>query len=352
MRASKASASVSPVLSPGLYDNHSNCSGGSINEDDSNKGKRGRKRKVKEINDPLKEKVNAALRIHKLKTTQELAQQYNIEVDPSQFVKEQTINERIASSFTAKSHNFPKISCDVDDETKTKSELMHRFLSSTTPNDNDEILNDIDDDDHSFGHYDKYDNRISNEFSDPSLATCSNCIDLPAVNHYNFTTATTTTTSTNSNLNVNNNNNKSGCVKGVRDEINDEINDILSQLPPLNISEIDWGDDSNAISTSSHNHDYDQQLNEQFYNNNEETTIANDDNFRTRIDDDSLGVDVKLSHNNVSESDVEKVIESKWEFVNGCYDSEYDWRDWSEMTNSVSYNGDLLHILPYVNIDW
>jgi len=49
---------------------------------------------------------------------------------------------------------------------------------------------------------------------------------------------------------------------------------------------------------------------------------------------------------------VNKLLTSKWENVNGTYDSETDWREWDEMTNAVSYNGDLLHILPYVNINW
>lgn len=48
----------------------------------------------------------------------------------------------------------------------------------------------------------------------------------------------------------------------------------------------------------------------------------------------------------------ERFATQKWPFVNGVYDHEGQWRGWHEVTTGRSYGGDLLHMLPYVNIDW
>ncbi|XP_075528246.1 uncharacterized protein LOC142560204 isoform X1 [Dermacentor variabilis] len=48
----------------------------------------------------------------------------------------------------------------------------------------------------------------------------------------------------------------------------------------------------------------------------------------------------------------ERFATQQWEFVNGVYDHESQWRGWHEVTTGRSYGGDLLHMLPYVNIDW
>ncbi|CAN7938987.1 unnamed protein product, partial [Ixodes hexagonus] len=48
----------------------------------------------------------------------------------------------------------------------------------------------------------------------------------------------------------------------------------------------------------------------------------------------------------------ERFATDKWEFVNGLYDHRGEWRGWEEVTTAESVGGDVLHILPYVNIDW
>jgi len=74
------------------------------------------------------------------------------------------------------------------------------------------------------------------------------------------------------------------------------------------------------------------------------------------VDETSLSCSVKEGQESstlgVDENEVHKLCESKWEHVNGTYDSETEWREWNEMTSGVSYGGELIHILPYVNINW
>lgn len=241
-----------------------------------------RKRKVA---DPLREKITAALRLHKLKTTQELAQQFNIEIKSH----EDRINNSLNANH-AKSH-FPTIDFDAD-EAKTKSELMHRFLSSTT---------DAHEDQEEPDHHEAYGFLLNNNNNDNDNDVQNMCVPQEPK----------PTSSTSHHV----------------DSIEHEISDILSHLPPLNVSEIVWSE--------------------------YETDSDHDDN------QDECQQSVKKRHKkcpqrqrDVSEAHVEKLIEDRWENVNGCYDSETEWREWHEMTNAQTYNGDLLHILPYVHINW
>lgn len=48
----------------------------------------------------------------------------------------------------------------------------------------------------------------------------------------------------------------------------------------------------------------------------------------------------------------ERFATQEWEFVNGVYDHKGEWKGWHEVTTAHSYGGDILHMLPYVNIDW
>ncbi|OWF46211.1 mediator of RNA polymerase II transcription subunit 26-like [Mizuhopecten yessoensis] len=53
----------------------------------------------------------------------------------------------------------------------------------------------------------------------------------------------------------------------------------------------------------------------------------------------------------VSDQDVHRVLEEQWEGVNGVRNTYGSWCDWTQTMSSSSYNGDVLHILPYVLID-
>lgn len=48
----------------------------------------------------------------------------------------------------------------------------------------------------------------------------------------------------------------------------------------------------------------------------------------------------------------ERFVNERWEHVNGLYDASRQWKGWEEVTTGESVGGDILHILPYVNIDW
>ncbi|XP_067677681.1 mediator of RNA polymerase II transcription subunit 26-like [Haliotis asinina] len=52
-----------------------------------------------------------------------------------------------------------------------------------------------------------------------------------------------------------------------------------------------------------------------------------------------------------NESEVERLHSEEWDNVNGCYDVDMVWHDWSQTLSRSAYDGTLLHILPYVNID-
>lgn len=48
---------------------------------------------------------------------------------------------------------------------------------------------------------------------------------------------------------------------------------------------------------------------------------------------------------------VERIDQEHWPGVNGDYDNDGEWREWHEMTTAVNvYSGDIVNILPYVNI--
>ena len=53
----------------------------------------------------------------------------------------------------------------------------------------------------------------------------------------------------------------------------------------------------------------------------------------------------------VTSSVIERLHNDQWSAVNGQYDRFGDWRSWTQCMTSASYNGDSLHILPYVVVE-
>ncbi|GFY42922.1 mediator of RNA polymerase II transcription subunit 26 [Trichonephila inaurata madagascariensis] len=88
------------------------------------------------------------------------------------------------------------------------------------------------------------------------------------------------------------------------DPVDEEINKILSALPPINPAEIN-------------------------------------------LDDTSPSPQRRTS---VTEEDLSK-LNDRWEYVNGVYDCDGTWRPWQECTEQKSYMEESFQILPYVNID-
>jgi hypothetical protein len=274
---------------------------------------RGRKRKVEEVVDPLRDKLEAAKRISKLQTTQQLALKFKIEL-PNNQTNHRDNNDTIQCNINNNNSfdvNINSVS-QVDEQNNTKYELMQRFLSSSNPNQHEDRHQH--EDEHEDQHEDQHKHHIN-------------------------------------------------------DSIDREINDILSQLPPIHSNDLDldstqsqFFDHSNhsnqsfdyefenSISNSSNNNN-NSNSNEINVNNSSDNEI-NDftDGLENSVLEDNRDINIRLS--SVSETHVEKLNEEKWEYVNGTYDSETEWREWTQMTSAVSYNGDVLHILPYVDNNW
>lgn len=53
----------------------------------------------------------------------------------------------------------------------------------------------------------------------------------------------------------------------------------------------------------------------------------------------------------VNDETVERLHSEQWSGVNGHYDHRQQWNNWEQTYSMPSYDGDLLHILPYVVLD-
>jgi len=52
-----------------------------------------------------------------------------------------------------------------------------------------------------------------------------------------------------------------------------------------------------------------------------------------------------------TDADVDRLLSEQWPSVNGQYDHRGEWTDWTQSYSAVSYDGSLIHILPYVDSD-
>ena len=334
--------SDSPVVSPMVALNHSQQSPTLVDNDglkdnhkmDENRvhAKRGRKRKVKEVLDPLIEKLEARKRVQKAATTEELVQKFNIEVKESP----ELANNRIVTTIRTNKRHNKNVSNIDDNETESKSELMQRFLSSQSSNTSPAIQedNDYNYNSHSLGFGDRpvtspqSVSHSSGHCVHPSASSEQTSYPLPQTSYHQKTVSS--------------------------DSVGDEINNILSHLPPLYVNDIVWSDSEPNDDKSSdnelnselnddnrdHNHNRDQP------NSDLESINSNSDNINNNLNDNK-----KSKSKTVTEYEVEKYCEQKWESVNGTYDADTEWRPWNSMTSAVSYNQEVLHILPYVDID-
>ena len=69
------------------------------------------------------------------------------------------------------------------------------------------------------------------------------------------------------------------------------------------------------------------------------------------IDWTSLDYEPRIIMPLVTDARVDRLHLEYWTGVNGQYDHRNQWHDWTQTFSVPSYDGDLLHILPYVNID-
>jgi len=52
-----------------------------------------------------------------------------------------------------------------------------------------------------------------------------------------------------------------------------------------------------------------------------------------------------------TDADVDRLLSERWPSVNGQYDHRGEWTDWTQSYSTLTYDGSLIHILPYVDGD-
>lgn len=364
-------STLSPVVSPMVAVNHNSRQSPTLTNNDHNSRddetrdddnysfnvvhqRRGRKRKVKEVLDPLKDKFDVRRRIQKSQTTEELAQKFNIEVKLNDNRDKDEVNNRIVATIrTNRRHNKKVSEVEVDDNTtESKSELMQRFLSSqsstTSPHNNEDI------NDYSY-------NSISEQ--QVISAQSNTCGQYSSQHSYPFITNTSIEqTSIESHAYPSQQQPNTSSYHQKTDTIGDEIKDILSHLPPLYVNDIIWSDceeqqNDNNSSDNEFNSSEDniRDDNNRVNTNSDLELETNNDSNNSNNNNNNININLtknttKLKET-VSDYEVEKYCEQKWEYVSGTYDADTEWRPWNQMTSALSYNGDILHILPYVDIN-
>lgn len=331
----------------------------------------------------MKAKILAKDKIQRLKTTQELAEQFNTKLNHRVSQQHSPVNQMSSLnsnslSNSSKSH-FPNIACDHA-TAASKSELMQRFLLSTHTNSATALLNSNEDSNDEVisgdsvsrhpsvqPHHFDFSNHSDTNYVDEYPHSLPEHAEPPHYPHPHVTLGASFCAAHLSQGDVGDPDlSVVDSRPGVRDSVNDEIRDILSRLPPVRFDEIVWSDNDEDEEGDEEGgleelNEYDTNGGENGENGNLDSFENNDDNvddadhssderhFRTRRRKRRL-MQRRRKVIEVSEHDVENVLESRWDGVNGTYDAETDWHEWHQMTNATTHDGELLHILPYVNI--
>jgi len=105
----------------------------------------------------------------------------------------------------------------------------------------------------------------------------------------------------------------------------DPVDEIMARLPPINLDEIIWSEDE------------------------AEPEVREGE----ELEDEGKVEDVKDGAEEVPVTDevVNRYIVEHWEGMNGNFDLNGEFKEWHEVLNRESFNGEPLPILPYVNID-
>ena len=53
----------------------------------------------------------------------------------------------------------------------------------------------------------------------------------------------------------------------------------------------------------------------------------------------------------VTEEDIRRIHEQEWDGVNGCFNNQREWFDWTQSLSVTTQDDEALHILPYICID-
>ncbi|XP_044598140.1 mediator of RNA polymerase II transcription subunit 26 isoform X2 [Cotesia glomerata] len=137
------------------------------------------------------------------------------------------------------------------------------------------------------------------------------------------------------------------------------VKEILAKLPPLDRDAIRWSDDE----YSTHDTDHDEDHNSSNAGTDQPKLRQIDDSAVDRLHNECIeslngNFQAKLSTNSVEKDVVDEVDEFVNKKMIGVYkrrvvddDTDREFREWHEMLARPSYDGQILHILPYVIID-
>ncbi|XP_008558959.1 mediator of RNA polymerase II transcription subunit 26 isoform X1 [Microplitis demolitor] len=135
------------------------------------------------------------------------------------------------------------------------------------------------------------------------------------------------------------------------------LKEILSKLPPLDLDAIRWSDDE-----TNNEDELEHKLDDQDNTTTEDRVKITDDQVERLhtecIESLNGNFQMKLNKKSVNKEVVDDIDESVSNKIVGVYkrrvvddDTEREFREWHEMLARPSFDGQILHILPYVIID-
>nr|CAD7423938.1 unnamed protein product [Timema monikensis] len=253
---------------------------------------------VPSVDDIVKEKIKSIARTPKVKTTQELLAGLQAKTCMSGSAGDERFVVGVPSSSNNKASLVNCVFPDrggstYDDMTRNKTEHIAKFLQSQSAIihvDDEPTLIDLTNSSSKFSNVDGNNENPANLEKDDGISTPSRLSkEEPSSDGF-------------------------GALSSMKQE--ETVEEILARLPPLNIDEIDWEDPEPATK------------------------------------------DDEVTETCVTEKDIERLHKEHVNSLNGnvhegvTRDEDDDrFREWHEMVSRRSYQGDLLHILPYVVID-
>nr|CAD7407756.1 unnamed protein product [Timema poppensis] len=252
---------------------------------------------VPSVDDIVKEKIKSIARTPKVKTTQELLAGLQAKTCMSGSAGDERFVVGVPSSSNNKASLVNCVFPDrggstYDDMTRNKTEHIAKFLQSQSAiiHVDEPTLIDLTNSSSKFSNIDGNNENPTNLEKDDGISTPSRLSkEEPSSDGF-------------------------GALSSMKQE--ETVEEILARLPPLNIDEIDWEDPEPATK------------------------------------------DDEVTDTCVTEKDIERLHKEHVNSLNGnvhegvTRDEDDDrFREWHEMVSRRSYQGDLLHILPYVVID-
>ncbi|XP_031846515.1 mediator complex subunit 26 isoform X1 [Nomia melanderi] len=279
----------------------------STDPDDSGPKKRGRKKGSKSmkkqpiLEDRVKEKLASISRNPKLKTTQELLAD----------LRARGTNTSINSSaLPSQNEETPS----MEDILRGSNEQVSKFLRCTQNNSS-------------------HRNAVSESLPESRLKPTENCHDVSSKCQESGV--------------VYKEKSVTNCQKTQSEQSHElTVEEILAKLPPIDPSSIDWGESETELTEDQNNTEYPpRQITEDDIKRlHTECVEGLNGNFQPKLSSLTPACNEK--------QDVKEDASSEINGVKNVYSRpDEEFREWHQMLTRPSYNGQLLHILPYVIID-